>query len=159
MHNKVQFFDRNDEKFQTQALISHHFPPPKLRIKAPVEKRPLIWIKPQKGQESNHYKLERESSSYPGGAEEAEKAWNFGTNNGKQSNGVFFLSSFSIWVVGRVFNSILEKVGKGCYVIVDSDRKEERYTNRREREKNGLKNKTQTHVAAWCTNTSTKLLP
>lgn len=28
-----------------------------------------------------------------------------------------------------------------------------------EREKNGLKNKTQTHVAAWCTNTSTKLLP
>ena len=36
--------------------------------------------------------------------------------------------------MGRVFNSILEKVGKGCYVIVDSDRKEERYTNRRERE-------------------------
>lgn len=44
-------------------------------------------------------------------------------------------------VVGRVFYSILEKVGKGCYVIVDSDQKRETQMGDRKRERNGLKNK------------------
>jgi len=46
-------------------------------------------------------------------------------------------------VVGRVFYSILEKVGRGCYVIVDSDQKRETQMRdrKRKRKRNGLKNK------------------